>query len=63
MIPLGEVIPVLRELRGRMRASEIHSEDLPLANPHLLCGVSDDAPLVARVERLSERHGLERRPR
>jgi hypothetical protein len=61
MITLGDAIPVFRELRRRMGASEIHSEDVLVAYLCLLKGLPDEAAVASRVDQLAERNCVERR--
>ena len=58
LITLGEAAPALRVLRDRMRTRELHSEDLPGAYVPLLYGLPDEAPVVSRVDQLTERNRI-----
>src|SRR5580704_17244611 len=62
MIRLGEAAPALQVLRARMRASEIHTEDLPAANVRLPDGLPEQALVVSRVDLVAEHNHIETRP-
>jgi hypothetical protein len=56
MIPLGEVAPALQKLRAHMRAPEPIRADLPVSGSSTDC--PEDAPVVSRVEQLTERNRI-----
>jgi len=52
MIPLAEAAPALQML-ARACARELHSADLPAASVRLLYGLTDDKPVISRVDQLA----------
>ena len=60
MIPLGEVAPELQQLRARIRARDLYSDDLPAAYVRLLYGLPEGAPVISRADQLAERNGVSR---
>ena len=55
MIPLAEAAPALQMLRARMRAPELYN-DLPAAYLRRLYGLTDDTPVISRVDQLANRN-------
>jgi len=41
---------------ARAYARELHSDDLPAASLRLLYGLTDEAPVISRVDQLSNRN-------
>jgi hypothetical protein len=56
MIPLAEAAPALQMLRARMRAPELYTDDLPAAYLRRLYGLTDDTPVISRVDQLANRN-------
>jgi hypothetical protein len=52
MITLGDAVPLLNELRRRMRASEVHGDDLPATSVRRRYRVPEDAPVISRIKQL-----------
>jgi len=55
MIPLAEAAPAVQMI-ARAYARELHSDDLPAASLRLLYGLTDEAPVVSRVDQLANRN-------
>jgi hypothetical protein len=53
LITLGEAPPALGVVRDHMRRRELHS-DIGRGFVRLLCWLPDEAPIVARVDQLTE---------
>ena len=60
IIRLGEVAPTLQQLRARMRAHELCSDDLPAPYLRLLYGLTDDTPIDSRVDQLTKENHTRR---